>query len=76
MANGHKILVRADENSKRPIALENAGDQLLLGFSFTSDWWREWHEFFWTNYGGKKSETSAISDQFRYSIGNVSLTIQ
>ena len=45
MANGHKILVRADENSKRPIALENAGDQLLLGFSFASDWWREWHEF-------------------------------
>lgn len=45
MANGHKILVRADENSKRPIALENAGDQLLLGFSFTSDWWGDWHEF-------------------------------
>ena len=36
MANGHKILVRADENSKRPIALENAGNQLLLGFSFAS----------------------------------------
>ena len=28
-----------------PKAREYAGDQVVIGFSFESDWLREWHEF-------------------------------
>ena len=28
-----------------PKARENAGDQVVIGFSFVSDWLREWCEF-------------------------------
>ena len=28
---------------------KNAGDQVVLGFSFASEWLDEWREFFWTN---------------------------
>ena len=31
--------------TKLPKARENAGDQVVIGFSFESDWLREWHEF-------------------------------
>ena len=29
-----------------PQARENAGNQVTIGFSFASDWLREWREFF------------------------------
>ena len=28
-----------------PKARENAGDQVVFGFSFVPDWSRKWHEF-------------------------------
>ena len=31
---------------KLPKARENANDQFVIGFSFASDWLREWREFF------------------------------
>ena len=42
-----EILLRANEsaNKKQPKARENAGDQVVIGFSFASDWLRKWHEF-------------------------------
>ena len=36
------------ETTKLPKARENAGDQ--VGFSFASDWLREWRGFFGTNH--------------------------
>ena len=30
---------------KRPEARENASDQVMIGFSFASDWLRGWREF-------------------------------
>lgn len=24
---------------------ENADDQIVIGFSFAADWWREWRDF-------------------------------
>ena len=33
------------KTSKLPEARENACDQVAIGFSFESDWWREWCEF-------------------------------
>ena len=46
-----KIPLRANENSKvktnkLPKARENADDQVMMGFSFASDWLRKGHEFF------------------------------
>ena len=34
-------------------ARENSTDQVVIGFSFASDWLREWREFFWSNHWGK-----------------------
>ena len=31
---------------KLPKARENAGDQVVIGFTFASDWLKEWREFF------------------------------
>ena len=33
------------KTSKLLEARENACDQVAIGFSFESDWWREWCEF-------------------------------
>ena len=33
------------QTSKLSKARENAGDQVMIGFSFASDWLREWREF-------------------------------
>ena len=33
------------KQEKLPKARENAGDQVVIGFSFASDWLGEWHEF-------------------------------
>ena len=40
-------------NSK---ARENAGDQVVIGFSFASDLLREWSEFLWTNHRTSKAK--------------------
>ena len=42
-----EILLRANEsaNKKQPKARENTGDQVVIGFSFASDWLRKWREF-------------------------------
>ena len=40
IANEHKV-----KTTKPPKARENAGDQVAIGFSFTSDWLTEWREF-------------------------------
>ena len=34
------------KTSKPPKGQENAGDQVVIDFSFASDWSREWREFF------------------------------
>ena len=38
-----EILLRANEsaNKKQPKARENTGDQVVIGFSFASDWLRK-----------------------------------
>ena len=44
-----EVPLRANENSvnltKLPEARENAGDWVVIGFSFESDWLRKWCEF-------------------------------
>ena len=37
--------IRTKKTSKLPEARENAGDQVVIGFSFVSDWSRERREF-------------------------------
>ena len=67
-----KIPLRANENSKvktnkLPKARENADDQVMMGFSFASDWLRKGREFFWTNH---RAKNNTIPDNFRHSIEN------
>ena len=40
-----------------PEARENASDQDVIGFSFTSDWYREWCGFMGRLYGRGKAKT-------------------
>ena len=53
-----EILLRANEsaNKKQPKARENAGDQVVIGFSFASDWLRKWREFFRPIAGRSKAK--------------------
>ena len=44
----------------------NAGDQVVIGFSFASDWSREWHEF--SEPITEQSKANAITDYLRDSI--------
>ena len=37
--------MKTSKPTKYPIARENAGEQVVFGFSFASDWLREWREF-------------------------------
>ena len=55
-----------------PKAREDAGNQVVIGFSFGSDWLREWCEF-----SGKittKTKTNAIPDYFRHPIKGCSVS--
>ena len=55
-----------------PKAREDAGNQVVIGFSFGSDWLREWCEF-----SGKittKAKTNAIPDYFRHPIKGCSVS--
>ena len=51
--------------TKLPKARENAGDHMVVGFSFEPDWLREWREFFFTNHRVKLSTIYAVPDFFR-----------
>ena len=42
---------------KLPKARENAGDQVVIGFSFASDWLREWYEFSGPNTDQSNAKT-------------------
>ena len=33
------------KTTKHPETRENVGDQVVIGFSFESDWFKEWYEF-------------------------------
>ena len=37
-------------------ARENARDQVVIGFSFASDWLKRWHEFSETNHRAQKCD--------------------
>ena len=54
-------------------ARENAGDQVTIGFSFASDWSREWRECFGPITARSKAKTNAIPDYFWRSIKNCSM---
>ena len=56
--------------SKLPKVRENADDQVVIGFSFASDWLREWCEFFGTNHRAEWGKSKAIPDYSRHSIKN------
>ena len=52
-------------------ARENAGDQVVIGFSFASDWFsRRVARVFWTNIEQIKAKSKEILDYFRHSIEN------
>ena len=40
-----KKSMRTQIRCKRPEARENASDQVAIGFSFASDWFKGWYEF-------------------------------
>ena len=54
-------------------ARENAGDQVTIGFSFASDWSREWRECSGPITARSKAKTNAIPDYFWRSIKNCSM---
>ena len=52
--------------TKLPKARENAGEQVVIGFNFESDWLREWREFLDQSWS-EVQQIKAIPD---YSIEN------
>ena len=56
--------------SKKSNVRENAGDQVVIGCSFVSDWLREWREFSGPITERSEVKTKTISDYFRRSIQN------
>ena len=57
--------------SKKSNVRENAGDQVVIGCSFVSDWLREWREFSGPITERSEVKTKTISDYFRHSIQNI-----
>ena len=56
---------------KLPKARENTGDQVVIGFSFVSDWLREYMaRVLWTNHRAEWGKSKAIPDYFRHPIKN------
>ena len=56
---------------KLPKARENTGDQVVIGFSFVSDWLREYMALvLWTNHRAEWGKSKAIPDYFRHPIKN------
>ena len=70
---------KANENSKWKQSNclkrgKNAGDQDVFGFSFASDWLREWREFFFYQSKSEvKQKKKPIPDFFRHSLENCSI---
>ena len=50
---------------KLPGARENAGDQVVINFSFASDWLKRVAQVFWTNHGAKLSNNNKNTKQSR-----------
>ena len=55
--------------TKLPKARENAGEQVVIGFNFESDWLREWREFLDQSWS-EVQQIKAIPDYLRNSIEN------
>ena len=55
--------------TKLPKARENAGEQVVIGFNFESDWLREWREFLDQSWS-EVQQIKAIPDYSRHSIEN------
>ena len=70
---------KANENSKWKQSNclkrgKNAGDQDVFGFSFASDWLREWREFFFLPIKERsEAKKKPIPDFFRHSLENCSI---
>lgn len=45
---------------------KNAGDQVVLGFSFTSEWLDGWREFFWTNQEARCNKAKVVLEYVRH----------
>lgn len=46
--------------------------QVMIGFTLSSDWLREWCKFFLTNHRAFKSKTTAIPNHLWHPVGNCS----
>ena len=53
-------------------ALEHVRDQVMIGFSFASDWFRRWHKFSRPVTERRKVKPNVILDYFQHSIENFS----
>ena len=52
--------------TKLPKARENAGDLVVYGFSFASDWLRAGCEILWSYHSAKWCKTNVITGYFRH----------
>ena len=55
-------------------ARENACEQVVIGLSFTSDWWRKWREIFQPITERSKAKPKQNANYFRHSNENRSKT--
>ena len=55
-------------------ARENACEQVAIGLSFTSDWWRKWREIFQPITERSKAKPKQNANYFRHSNENRSIT--
>ena len=55
-------------------ARENACEQVAIGLSFTSDWWRKWREVFQPITERSKAKPKQNANYFRHSNENRSIT--
>ena len=54
-------------------ARENACEQVAIGLSFTSDWWRKWREYFQPITERSKAKPKQNANYFRHSNENRSI---
>ena len=55
-------------------ARENACEQVAIGLSFTSDWWRKWREIFQPITERSKAKPKQNANYFRHSNENRSIS--
>ena len=60
------------KTTKIPKARENAGEPVVIGFSFASDWLKEWSEFSGPIIERRRGKTKTPSDHFQHSVDNFS----